>query len=100
TDIEVQAYKIAHYQTIGHPYEGHYLHYDIEIEQSYQKKTFRKGDYVIPTTQKGMRYIMETLEPDSEDSFFAWNFFDSVLMAKEGFSDYVFDDLAEEILNS
>jgi hypothetical protein len=100
TFIEVQAYKIMHYQTIGHPYEGHYLHYDIVVETSNQKKYFRKGDYVVPTAQKGVRYIIETLEPDAEDSFFAWNFFDSVLMAKEGFSDYVFDDLAEQILNS
>lgn len=100
TTIEVEAYKISKYQTIGHPYEGHYLHYDIVVESSIQMKFFRKGDYVVPTAQKGIRYIIETLEPDAEDSFFSWNFFDSILMAKEGFSDYVFDDLAEQILNS
>ncbi len=100
TTIEVEAYKISKYQTTGNPYEGHYLHYDIAFEASNKIISFRKGDYVVPTAQKGIRYIIETLEPDAEDSFFAWNFFDSVLMAKEGFSDYVFDDLAEQILNS
>ena len=30
--------------------------------------------------------------------FFAWNFMDGILMAKEYFSSYVFEDLAVEIL--
>ena len=41
---------------------------------------------------------METLEPAAVDSFFNWNFFDSVLQQKEGFSPYVFEDLALQIL--
>jgi hypothetical protein len=32
------------------------------------------------------------------DSFFNWNFFDSILQQKENFSPYVFEDLALEIL--
>ena len=44
------------------------------------------------------RYVIETLEPRSEDSFFAWGFFDAVLGQKEWFSDYVFEEVAEEIL--
>jgi len=32
------------------------------------------------------------------DSFFAWNFFDSVLGQKEGYSDYVFEDVAAGLL--
>ena len=45
-----------------------------------------------------MRYLLETLEPEAVDSFFNWNFFDSVLQQKEGFSPYVFEDLALTIL--
>ena len=41
---------------------------------------------------------METLEPQATDSFFARGFFDSVLQAKEHYSDYVFEDLAAEFL--
>ena len=44
------------------------------------------------------RYIVETLEPKGVDSFFAWNFFDSVLGEKEYFSDYVFEDVAADLL--
>ena len=53
---------------------------------------------VIPTDQEGVKYIMETLEPAAVDSFFNWNFFDAVLQQKEGFSPYVFEDLALQIL--
>jgi hypothetical protein len=42
---------------------------------------------------------METLEPEATDSFFNWNFFDTVLQQKEGYSGYVFEDVAEQILN-
>jgi hypothetical protein len=38
------------------------------------------------------------LEPEAPDSFFNWNFFDTILQRKEGFSPYVFEDLAAEIL--
>jgi len=44
------------------------------------------------------RYIVETLEPQGVDSFFAWNFFDPVLGEKEYFSDYVFEDDAAALL--
>ena len=59
---------------------------------------FAKGDYVIPTQQKGIKYLLETLEPEAMDSFFNWNFFDTMLQQKEGYSDYVFEDTATKIL--
>jgi hypothetical protein len=57
-----------------------------------------KGDYIIPTDQRAKRYIVETLEPQATDSYFNWNFFDGILNRKEGFSDYVFEDEAAELL--
>jgi uncharacterized protein (DUF2342 family) len=46
----------------------------------------------------GNRFLAEVLEPQSEDSYFAWNFFDGILGQKEGFSSYVFEETAKEIL--
>jgi hypothetical protein len=63
-----------------------------------EKVAFAKGDYVIPTQQKGIKYLLETLEPEALDSFFNWNFFDTMLQQKEGYSDYVFEDSATQIL--
>src|SRR6185437_13793356 len=62
------------------------------------KVKFYEGDYVVYTNQPLNRYIVETLEPQGADSFFAWNFFDSVLGQKEGYSDYVFEDVAANLL--
>ena len=44
------------------------------------------------------RYLVETLEPQATDSFFAWGFFDSILQQKEHYSDYVFEDVAADFL--
>ena len=43
-----------------------------------EKIQFYKGDYVVPTSQFAKRYLLETLEPTAADSFFNWNFFDSI----------------------
>ena len=59
---------------------------------------FRAGDWVVPVDQAANRYIVETLEPEGADSFFRWNFFDTVLQQKEGYSAYVFEDLAAKLL--
>src|SRR5690606_3265799 len=48
--------------------------------------------------QPGNRFIIETLEPEAEDSYFTWNFFDGILGQKEGYSAYAFEDIAAEYL--
>jgi hypothetical protein len=45
-----------------------------------------------------VKYLLETLEPEAIDSFFNWNFFDTILQQKEGYSEYVFEDLAAYLL--
>ena len=74
------------------------LHYDTEVSKDTVEQQFFKGDIYIPTQQKGIRYIIETLEPEATDSFFNWNFFDTILQQKEGYSAYVFEDIAEQFL--
>jgi len=98
TTIDLQMYYIADYKTPSRPYEGHYLHNSVKLTPVEVKVKFYAGDYVVYTNQALNRYIVETLEPQGVDSFFAWNFFDSVLGAKEYFSDYVFEDVAADLL--
>ena len=100
TLINVVRVKIKDYETVKNPYEGHYLHYNTTTEEEEVKLKFTKGDYIVPTNQLGIRYLIEVLEPEAVDSFFNWNFFDSILQRKEGFSPYVFEDKALEILNN
>jgi len=61
---------------------------------------FRKGDYYIPLNQVANRFLIETLEPQAEDSYFTWNFFDAILGQKEGFSAYSFEDIAAAYLKN
>lgn len=98
--ITVELYSITDYKTIQDPYEGHYPHYNTRVSTTERNVQFYKGDYLIPTDQPGIRYIMETLEPVAVDSFFNWNFFDTVLQQKEGFSPYVFEDIAKDLLTN
>lgn len=99
TVVAVESYKIASYETSKYPYEGHYGHYNTIITKSTEKITFKKGDYIINTQQNGVKYLLETLEPEAVDSYFNWNFLDAILQQKEYFSAYVFEDLAKEILD-
>ncbi|MBS1527394.1 MAG: hypothetical protein JST19_17225 [Bacteroidetes bacterium] len=98
TTLDLQMYYIGDYKTPQRPYEGHYLHSDVKLSPMQMKVKFYQGDYVVYTNQAVNRYIVETLEPQGVDSFFAWNFFDSVLGQKEGYSDYVFEDVAANLL--
>ena len=99
TIIEVDSYRIVDYKTAKTAYEGHYPHNSTKVETTKLKKQFFKGDYLVSTKQIGVKYLLETLEPEAVDSFFNWNFFDTILQQKEGYSEYVFEDLANDFLN-
>lgn len=99
TEMEVESYKIVSFETAKYPYEGHYGHYNTSVSKSTDKIKFRKGDFMVSTNQKGVKFLLETLEPEAVDSYFNWNFFDPILQQKEYFSAYVFEDLAKEILD-
>lgn len=96
--IDVTQDYISNYETVSTPYEGHYLHSQLEVKKVNRSWFFHEGDYVVFTNQDAIRYIVETLEPQAPDSYFSWNFFDAILQQKEYFSSYVFEDLALDIL--
>ncbi len=95
--LEVEMYRIKDYKDRS-AYEGHYLHYSVEVEKETQKWKYYEGDYVIFVNQSANNYIISALEPQAPDSYFAWNFFDGILGQKEYFSSYVFEDKAAKIL--
>ncbi len=100
TSFLVSAYFIIDQNTPSRPYEGHYLHRNVQVMKKEQLISFHKGDYIIPTAQKNVRFIIETLEPQAVDSYFAWNFFDEILQQKEYFSPYIFEEKAKEIVQN
>ncbi len=100
TAIEVEVYRIDDYKSSPRPYEMHHINSDVKVSTSIQKISFRKGDWYIPMNQVANRFLMETLEPQADDSYFAWNFFDGVLAQKEGYSGYAFEDIAADYLRN
>ncbi|MFT6705883.1 MAG: hypothetical protein ACJATF_000707 [Flavobacteriales bacterium] len=97
-ETKVELYRIKEFKTGEQPYEGHYLHRNVTIDTFQTEWPYYKGDYIVFVNQPANRYIVETLEPQGPDSFFAWNFFDGILQQKEYFSSYVFEDLAAAYL--
>lgn len=98
TVIEVTYNKIEEYKTMARAYEKHHRNYNIKLSTHADSIHFLKGDYIIYTGQKADRYVVETLEPLGDDSFFAWGFFDAVLQRKEYYSDYRWEDVAAAYL--
>lgn len=98
TLVTAEVYYISDYKTGSNPFEGHYLHSATKIRKTTQKTQFYAGDYRIDMNQTANRFIVEVLEPQSVDSYFNWNYFDGILGQKEYFSDYVFEDVAADLL--
>ena len=100
TILEALVYYIEDYNTTDQPYNGHYRHSDIRTRSVPMQVQVLKGDWLIPTAQRAIEYLVQTLEPSGYDSFFSWNFFDEVLFRNEYFSPYIFEESAEELLEN
>ncbi|MEP6700035.1 MAG: M14 family metallopeptidase, partial [Bacteroidota bacterium] len=98
--IEVEVYKIEDYKTLARQYEMHHLNSDVKVSTNLQRIIFNKGDWYIPMNQEANLFLIETLEPQAEDSYFAWNYFDAILGQKEGYSAYAFEDIAADYLKN
>ncbi|GAB3650512.1 M14 family metallopeptidase [Echinicola sediminis] len=98
SSLTAGVYYMEDFETLKSPYEGHYLHSNVSVRKVHREVELRAGDWMLPMEQEENDYIMEVLEPQAEDSFFAWNYFDTILQSKEGYSAYVFEDLAADYL--
>ena len=98
TLIKAENFRIVEFHSPEKPYEGHFLHTGVHIEQTTDEVRFKKGDILVPTNQRHQNFVVSVLDPRMEDSYFAWNFMDSYVQQKEYFSPYVFEDIAEKLL--
>lgn len=97
--VAAEAYRIDHFEKRPVPFEGRHLHDALEVHAERTEAQIAEGDWLIPLGGAHDRFLVEVLEPLGIDSFFRWAFFDSVLDRKEAFSDYVFEDEAERLLD-
>ncbi|WP_297098091.1 M14 family zinc carboxypeptidase [uncultured Draconibacterium sp.] len=99
TIMEVTVDYIDEYSSPKNPFNGHYFHNEVTTRSEVQQINYYAGDLLIPVRQNRMKYILEMLEPKAMDSFFRWNFFDSILDQREYFSSYGFEENALKYLN-
>ncbi len=100
TTINVTVYRISDYKSMAKPYEKHHKNYAVITLAEQKTVKFLKGDIVVYLNQDANRYLVEMLEPTSDDGFFAWNFFDGILQQKEGYSDYRWEEIAADVLKN
>jgi hypothetical protein len=99
TIIRVEQYHISDVETQNRQYNWHRYHYNFKIETITRHVQFFEGDYLIPMDQVVNKYVVEMLEPEAEDSFFRWNFFDPILESREYYSSYGFEENAMKYLD-
>lgn len=99
TMVSCMVSYIVDYKTVKDPYEGHYLHSQVKTRDTILKMSLKAGDKMVLVNSMNVDFLSATLEPKSPDSYFCWNFFDGILQQKEGYSAYVFEDRAVEILS-
>lgn len=94
--IAVERYRLTQPKWQERPYEGrHPVTY--KSERFLEKALFPAGTYVVPTSQRTARVIVNLLEPQGPDSFVAWGFFDAIFEQKEYGEDYVLEKLAQKM---
>ena len=98
TMMNVELYLLDPMDEKTRLFESKHPHQGVSVIAKKSKVQFYKGDAIVKTGQRNDRYIVETLEPQAHDSFYTWGFFDGVLSQKEHYSDYVFEDLAAQLL--
>ncbi len=98
TLLRAEVHRIDDLRMACEPYEGRHLHRDIRLRTNAEVVQARAGDLLVAMGTRHDRFVMEVLEPDAPDSYFAWGFFDAILQQKEWFTDYIFEDVAAALL--
>jgi len=98
TSMNLGVFRVVDFEAANKPYEGHFQLKNTQIEKGNKLVELKRGDWKISCHQENAPFIHSVLQPDAEDSYLIWNFFDSYLQHKEYFSSYVFVDKIGEIL--
>ena len=100
TILTLGVFEFVGYTPSKTPYEGHFRLNDVNIKREIREVKLKVGDFYVSSVQPCAAFIHSVLQPESEDSYLSWNFFDSYLQQKEYFSSYVFIDKIEGILRN
>lgn len=90
--IRVGAFKVAA------PSEGRFPVSATEFSHEHRMETFPAGSIRVATDQPLGLLAVSLLEPEGEDSFFAWGFFPEILQRVEYMEPYAIAPMADQML--
>lgn len=76
--FEGEVYQVEKHDKAAREFQGHAM---VSVSGKFMagKKSFKKGDYFVDLAQPLGNLAFYLLEPESDDGFVTWNFFDSYL---------------------
>jgi hypothetical protein len=95
--FDVKRYRFSDVKFASTTFEGR-ERVSFKVNQFFEKIKVPAGSFLVSTNQRTCRVIAHLLEPESEDSFMQWGFFNAVLEQKEYFEPYVMEKIAEEMI--
>jgi murein tripeptide amidase MpaA len=90
-------YRLIDPKPAAQPFEGRHL-VTTGVTRETRAEVFPAGSVRVPTDQPLGNLAMALLEPESNDSLFAWGFFPEILQRTEYIEGYVVAPLAERML--
>ena len=96
-DAQVETFRATKVVYSQGTFEGHTtLTFDGAWGQ--ERRTLPAGSLFVPIAQPNARLVVALLEPQGEDSFAAWGFFNTAFEAKEYMEPYVAEQVAADML--
>lgn len=87
--LNVEAFRVTELKGEERPYQGHRLN-SVKGEYFEEEKEFPAGTLFIPLAQPLANVAAYLLEPESDDGFLVWNFFDRYLVPQWGRGEQVY----------
>lgn len=97
-NIEFETYKFKNVTWRKSPYEGRFSIQELETENIKREKIFEKGSVIVPMDQPNAYLLAFMFEPESEESFLRWGFFNATFEQKEYVESYVMEEMAREMI--
>jgi hypothetical protein len=96
-EVDIDMIRLGGFK-VGAPSEGRYPTTATGLTHETRKETFPAGSVRISTDQPLGALAASLLEPESEDSFFAWGFFPEILQRVEYMEPYIVAPMADRML--
>lgn len=97
-ELEVEAIRVSEPELAAEPYQGTHRIDSVEVARPAERRTFPAGTTWIPADQPGFEVAVQLLEPEAQDSLFAWGLLSTVTERKEYIEPRVLEPMVREML--